>query len=112
MKGKINTYTCKDGHKTVTIDKDEGVTPFMISCEECKALDKLNSTATSSMYRCSQELTPAFEWYRSNMAEIVIMAKEMERDFKVNYDGAFESLLSHHNQGGLYLRKIKTKDNG
>lgn len=47
---KVNCYRCKDGHKTWTIHRDAGTTPFMITCrhEGCK------ESAQSMMYRVDQ----------------------------------------------------------
>ena len=85
FKGKKNIYTCTAGHSTVTVDIDDGVTPFMITCQE----DGCDRTATSMFYRCDQDLEPTHEWYKPDKdAEMT----QGERD--------------HVEQGGLLLRKI------
>lgn len=90
-KGKINVYTCQLGHQTVTVDLEEGVTPFMIRCKQKHGL-KYDCTemAQSCMYACPQILTPEYEWYKPT-------------DLKKLNKGERE----HVAQGGLLLRKIR-----
>lgn len=87
FKGKKNIYVCDKckGH-VVTIDKDEGVTPFMI---ECKATIFCDGMMQSSFYRVfDQNMRADWEWYRPTAPEIV------------------KPHLQHHvDQGGLLLRK-------
>ena len=59
-KNKNNTYICgRCGHRTVTVNRNGGMTPFLIGCTggEC------TGHATSSFYsdRC-QDRTPTHEW--------------------------------------------------
>jgi len=82
--GRINAYVCPKGHTTVTIDCEEGTTPFMIECPKCKKLAK------SQMYTVEQTLEPSYEWYKP-----------------VGYDGLTDIDLDHVKKGGLLLRKIK-----
>lgn len=82
-KGKINVYKCQSGHETVTIDKDEGTTPFMIACKTCSELSR------SSFYQVPQTLTPVYEWYKP------------ESESKLSPGEA-----QHVRMGGLLLRKI------
>lgn len=89
-KNKINVYTCTScKHPIVTINLDEGVTPFMIGCprKEC-ALGKFTD-ARSSFYNVDQRIIPVYGWYRKKEAD--------------------PGGLDHHNNGGLFLRKL-TKD--
>jgi len=44
MENKINVYTCPKGHKTVTIDTDEGTTPMMLMCRQKDDDGKHNCT--------------------------------------------------------------------
>jgi hypothetical protein len=65
FQGKKNIYLCENcGHGFVTLDVDEGVTPFGTACLN-KACGKI---AHSLFYRCPQEMlrsiSPALEWYR------------------------------------------------
>lgn len=96
--GKINVYVCPQGHRTITQNKDEGTTPFMILCkhEGCKQ-DKANplnaspgaaELAKSSFYRVDQMLVAEWEWYRPSKQEALTKA---EREY-----------VKH---GGLLLRK-------
>jgi hypothetical protein len=55
---KINIYKCKAGHEMVTIDTERrDVTPFQITCPECK------ESSYSSNYTVSQDLKPEYEWF-------------------------------------------------
>jgi hypothetical protein len=97
--GKINTYTCPKGHVTVTIDTDDGVTPFMIRCRQHADHAEHNCTeaAKSAGYRCDQKLTPEYEWFRPQSLE-----------------GLSPAMKHHVQQGGLEIRKIvylKTQTN-
>lgn len=91
-KGKKNVYTCGHcGAKTVTIDVDEGVTPFMIDCDECGKL------MTSSFYKVDQDLEPTHEWYRPN--------EEKRKQLATSLAG-FALLREYVDRGGLILRKV------
>lgn len=59
-KGKINEYICPDGHKIVTINTDEGVTPFILQCRHVGC----NKSAKSQMHLVDQEQEPTHEWVR------------------------------------------------
>jgi hypothetical protein len=87
FKGKKNIYVCDKckGH-VVTVDKDEGTTPFMI---ECKATIFCEGMMKSSFYRVwDQTMCAGWEWYKPTAPEIV------------------KPHLQHHvDQGGLLLRK-------
>lgn len=48
----------------VTVDIDEGVTPFMEICEKCKG------DMHSSFYRCPQNLIPTHEWYKPTLEQL------------------------------------------
>jgi len=87
-KGRKNVYVCGAcGHRTVTIDVDEGTTPFMISCTEC------DEAAYSQFYADeSQDMTPTHEWRKPNDAE----RKEL---LKLSP----ETLTEHVDRGGLLL---------
>ncbi len=55
---KINIYKCKQGHQTITVDTpNRDVTPFQITCPECK------EGSVSSGYKVSQDLKPTYEWF-------------------------------------------------
>jgi hypothetical protein len=79
LEPKINVYVCQFNCLTVTVDVDEGVTPFMIQCRsrstkgrpiEKKLLDEHGfcvGTAQSSFYptgpKPSRIGDPKWEWY-------------------------------------------------
>lgn len=86
FKGKKNIYTCEVcGHHIVTVDKDEGVTPFMISCVSSRCSGMMQS----SVYRVNQNMRPSYEWFTP---ESTI--------------GLAPGLLDHVQRGGLLIRAI------
>jgi len=85
MIGQINQYTCQVcGGTITTIDRDQGVTPFMLSCQ-------ISGTCTgnmqSSYYLVNQSLTPTHEWYKPT-------------------DKVPKGFREYVRKGGLMLRKI------
>ena len=105
-KGKINAYLCgrlgakvgPDGgivitqppatrHRIVTIDRDDGITPFMIRCRHPRCKQR----AYSQMYAVDQKLKPTYEWYRPDADEIAELDK---------------ATRTHVERGGLLLREI------
>jgi hypothetical protein len=59
--GLINVYTCETCKgEMVTINKDSGVTPFVLRCRSC------NGEAVSGFYRGAQDRKPEYEFYRPN----------------------------------------------
>lgn len=80
----INCYTCSAGHKTVTIDRDEGTTPMFLNCQE----QDCGKQAISSMYMDCDGLVPEHEWYKPNILDVSPMDME------------------HVLMGGLLIRKI------
>jgi len=92
--GRRNIYTCEArfGH-VVTVDLEDGVTPFMI---ECKAKDGCKGMMQSSMYRVfDQRMRPNFEWYRPKNNEEMIRLSAWSRD--------------HVAKGGLILRSCSAQ---
>lgn len=88
FQGKANIYVCEvcRGH-IVTRDRDNGTTPFMITCHattSCKGMMK------SSFYRVfDQDVREDYEWYRPSAVEVV------------------PAQHRHHvSMGGLLLRKV------
>lgn len=62
FKGKVNTYTCDScDYVTVTVDVDDGVTPFMIGCPAVRCA---GGSAKSGMYQVDQNLVPTHEWFK------------------------------------------------
>jgi len=90
FKDKKNIYVCPDClDHVVTVDLDEGVTPFMIQCqrtEGCKGMME------SSMYRVyDMRMQADFEWYSPDDAERALITNINVRE--------------HVNNGGLIMRK-------
>lgn len=82
--GLVNTYTCEAcGERTVTVDREPGVTPFLTACPEC------NGLAQSAGYRVQQTLRPTHEWYRPESIE-----------------GLNANTVEHLRAGGPILRRI------
>ena len=109
-KPRINVYTCKAGHQTITIDKDHGVTPMMLDCRHpgCK------ESGMSSFYRVPEGLTPQWEWYMPTDEELELEIMQLQlkmpddgtRHYQRWLEGSRESFKEHRDKGGLFLRKI------
>lgn len=79
-----NAYECEEcGSYIVTVDREPGVTPFMVPCGNCGAFAK------SKFYRVQPYLEPTHEWYRPETLDDL---KDWERQ--------------HVEKGGLLLRPI------
>src|SRR4051812_6698473 len=62
FQGQKNVYVCQTcGHNTVTIDRDDGTTPFLTGCTK----DGCKGTAQSRCYQVLEPLVPTHEWYRA-----------------------------------------------
>ncbi len=87
FQGKKNIYTCERcAEHIVTIDRDPGVTPFMIPCKctfHCKGMMR------SSFYRVDQSMKPRWEWFKPESVEGL---------------AAWE--VAHVSKGGLMLREV------
>ncbi len=88
-KDAINVYVCQECRGlTVTIDRDEGVTPFMIGCHA--GVGKCDGTAYSSFYKPRMPHgKPEWEWYKASPREARSLGE-----------------AEHIEKGGLMLRKI------
>lgn len=74
------------GAYIVTIDREPGVTPFIVRCGNC------GGETHSKFYRVQEDLEPTHEWYRPETAE-----------------GLSEHTVEHIRKGGLILRPIPGK---
>ena len=75
--GKKNTYTCgRCSGQIVTIDKDEGVTPFQIMC---RATSRCPGWMVSSFYEVDQALAPNWQWVKRGKREEPMHLKKIER---------------------------------
>ena len=89
-KGRKNGYTCqKCKDQIVTIDIDEGVTPFALACRATEGCDGMMYSAG---YAIPQFLPAQFEWFKPASLE--------------GYDAW---MREHIRQGGLDLRPIESK---
>ena len=85
--GRKNAYECEScGYYIVTIDRDPGVTPFMVKCENCGGM------ASSKFYRVQEYLSPTHQWYRPD-----------------SLAGIDTRYYDHLERGGLILRAIDGK---
>ena len=84
----INCYTCPEcGGRTVTIDVDDGTTPFLL---RCKATPGCEGMAESGLYRPPPDCgPPQWEWYKPGPEETRRLPRPMRE---------------HVQQGGLLLR--------
>lgn len=90
--GRKNIYVCQGcNHAIVTVDRDEGTTPFTIKCRGGCGTGMMYS----EFYRVPQELHAAWEWYRATDAAVRAMPP-----------GCWD----HHRQGGLFLRERDVGD--
>lgn len=94
FQGKVNVYTCeKCEGRTVTIDRDEGVTPFIL---RCRVTPRCDGKATSCCYRPPPGTPPpTHEWYRPT-----------EKEAKRSGEGMYE----HFKAGGLFIRPVTQGD--
>jgi hypothetical protein len=88
---RLNQYTCqKCGKATITIDRDEGVTPFMLIC---RATQGCGGASYSSMYQRVSGV-PTYEWRKPTAAEYAAYSPDMRH---------------HVDQGGLDIYPIKER---
>ncbi len=91
-KDQRNVYICPScAGQIVTIDREEGVTPFML---KCRAEDGChNGMMQSCFYIVPDDCPePQWEWYKPDKAEYDELDEYTRRD--------------HVDRGGLLLRKI------
>lgn len=89
-----NAYVCDNrtwsegakpgcGYFIITVDREPGVTPAMLTCPKCGNL------AGSKFYKIASYLEPTHEWYRPE-----------------TLDGLTPGEIDHVENGGLLIRKI------
>jgi hypothetical protein len=89
MSERLNRYTCRDCRQSIiTVDRDEGVTPFMLLC---RATEGCRGFSYSSMYR-GVTGTPTYEWRKPTPAEYLAYPPAMRE---------------HVDQGGLDIHPIE-----
>lgn len=110
FKERKNAYYCETCIRyTVTIDRDEGVTPMFLACrasghEPDDPANPCKGQSTSMMYPAepwpsdhpdlADGAPPTWEWYAPDSAE----RKRLPRDA--------QGMLDHVERGGLLLRRI------
>lgn len=108
MKGKLNVYICPAGHQTVTVDRDEGTTPFMTGC----TMLGCEQTATSHFYRVPQTLKATHEWFAPTPEELEVFCKSAVERLRPKWgpaaDGVADNIRDHVTRGGLLLRCVAT----
>jgi hypothetical protein len=79
-RSKFNRYTCQQcGQGIITVDADEGTTPFMLGC---RATPKCDGMMMSSFYRVSESEGPAtFAWRKPTKAEYKRASSGMQQHF-------------------------------
>lgn len=91
--GKKNLYACTMcKHFIITIDVDNGVTPFMIRCKRKGCKGTMQSAFYKPLPALLQMKEPDFEWYRKTQKELVDVS---------------EDAREHASKGGLFLRERK-----
>jgi hypothetical protein len=97
FKGKKNIYMCPAcGCGFVSLDVDQGVTPFLTGCltEGCPGL------ARSLCYHAPQmmlaDIAPALEWYQPSASELATLSMATQ---------------AHVNNGGLISRRRGARAN-
>lgn len=95
--GHENVYTCQVcGKMFTTVDRDDGVTPFMVGHIQFDHKTFCNGPCYSAFYpkgpRPSHIPAPSHEWYKPDAEEYKKLDKYMRRD--------------HVDKGGLLLRKL------
>ena len=90
-KGGLNIYSCSK-HTTVTIDRDEGITPSMVECFH----NGCTEDAHSCFYRVPIDAgTPTIEWF-----------------IPTSLKGLSMALREHVEMGGLIHRPLPTRRPG
>ena len=115
---KINVYTCKKGHETVTIDREKGVTPASIDCPKGGC-----GYASSAMYRTDQTQEPTHEWVMLSeyamrkLADHTVenMPQVWKDGMKNDCDDPVEAMYDHikegQDQSELTMREVRNYQN-
>jgi hypothetical protein len=86
--GKKNVYTClKCNRSIITVDVDDGTTPFML---DCRATPGCDGVMQSAFYDVPVGLPPDFEWFKPKSL------KDYSPEMK-----------EHIQKGGLDLRPVQ-----
>lgn len=97
-----NIYQCQTCLGLIcTVDRDQGVTPFMI---DCKATADCRGPMQSSFYMAHSLLTATFEWFRPSADELAELCANLTGPRVEERAAAY---VDHVRRGGLVLRPIK-----
>lgn len=89
-KGKKNGYTCQECNgQVITVDADDGVTPFAIAC---RATNNCDGLMFSAFYSIPQFLPATYEWFKP-----------------ASLKGYDRETREHIRKGGLVIREIVQK---
>lgn len=117
LKDKRNAYTCTGlaEHVTLTINRADGVTPFIIRCPKC------GKDSQSHCYRLNvidQFIVPSHEWVKLDTDELrlskILAGVARAESEEYNPTGSLleeqvtEWIDEHASNGGLFLREIAT----
>lgn len=107
--GMLNCYICPRKHFTFTIDRDHGVTPFMIRCEHRESL-ALNSKKSLRSIQCSEAAESSF--YRVPKEYEWLVTHEFYRPTFEYFKSRISrpEMINHIEHGGLCFRKIGDLD--
>jgi hypothetical protein len=95
---RLNVYTCRKCKRhTVTVDVDEGVTPFLIQCRQGPRR-RCTGMAVSSFYPRGPKPPhigePQWEWYKPSDEQLN----------KLYFGDVLDQMREHVEKGGLDLR--------
>jgi hypothetical protein len=89
--GLVNVYVCElCGKPTITKNRDEGTTPFMLVC---RATSGCGGLAISSFYRVPQNLTPMIVFIKPSDEEL--------KTFLAKHPDHVAAIRDHVSRGGL-----------
>lgn len=110
FKGKKNLYLCDCGHGFVTVDMDDGVTPFLTECQR----PGCGKQAASMCYNIPQAIlahkAAVLEWYRPNDKELAALVEKTRVDVLGRIhssdvaDAVANGVRDHVQRGGLMSR--------
>ena len=106
--GRTNIYVCPFcAAHTVTVDLESGVTPYVISCEQCKA------PATSTFYRLPTTETATLAWRKPTAEELAFVSPATREHARrgglllYRYDAATGATVLHED----VIADAKSRDN-
>lgn len=102
-KGKKNRYVCDTcGRSIITINRDEGTTPFQICC--CESGTQCPGGMSSALCRLADDPKPTHQWIRPTEAQIGKQCRDL------GFDHIPVSFSNFYGQGGLMLMPLEAVD--